>query len=433
MVKPIEFEPNRLNSKLVYSEKISILNGENDEVKFENIQTEFNEKIDKRNSESSKKQTVNTRSIQSISLYAKINSNHEQINRKLIFTTQNKVISIPTQFCSAKNSFSKCNNLLYPYCVWSSNYSICLDSSKDENSEFELQFNKQLLLINNSTYFKYNFSQTIENRPESLGLANEQSFENQVLSIKNNQITISLTLFIFLLSLFLFLFFSFLLAILFMFKIIRKNNRRDLIQINSIHWDKQLMSQSEKIKPTWSLLKFCKGIKNNNSSLSSECGTSQSSVSVEDKVTRRNYEIMYSHVFKKRHDLGAFTISGSNIGSLVSDKEQRYVYVDRESALRNQIPINEYEVALSAHLGNTNQPSISSHHENESKSSSISNQTPNSVTRLFTNFNNVRQGDNFPNHTQNRFKLKYSESLNCRPKSAILPQNNFNSLRKYYI
>lgn len=43
---------------------------------------------------------------------------NESAESHLIVLTQNRVVSFPWRFCELKLDARKCNNSLYPYCVW---------------------------------------------------------------------------------------------------------------------------------------------------------------------------------------------------------------------------------------------------------------------------------------------------------------------------
>lgn len=102
--------------EVVYSEQLSLFDDRGNLVfnaTNTSVRTNNEEKSSTNETESGRKEFEfePSRSIMSLK-YWRNDTSH------LIAMTQQKVISLPWRFCELKLDASKCNNSLYPYCVW---------------------------------------------------------------------------------------------------------------------------------------------------------------------------------------------------------------------------------------------------------------------------------------------------------------------------
>jgi hypothetical protein len=117
--------------------------------------------------------------------FKSLNHTKLNLNRTLLLVTQNKVITLPASYCQLKFSRDKCNNYLYPYCIWvdqkcqsydiNFNYQISdysLSSTTSFMSTLNVQNNTTIALNNkpNSTAQLY-IIQNIESKNSTLILS----------------------------------------------------------------------------------------------------------------------------------------------------------------------------------------------------------------------------------------------------------------------
>ncbi len=217
-----------IQSKLIYSEELTVFADKR--LQFDFITTNRNLNLKR----SSTKIFVENESIFNVKLFV------DNTDRRLILTTQNRVISLPAQYCAFKRDMNKCNNLIYPYCVWLSRQRKCVHAYLGNQSDDDL--NQEDIIISNNSLA--NSSQTYVPTQLELNLRletnkiNESFIMNQLLrtnssllmhetantesllymhsyfDLDNTKITISMNLILFIISLIAFLVLSFLIGVL---------------------------------------------------------------------------------------------------------------------------------------------------------------------------------------------------------------------------
>ena len=98
------------NFKLTYSEELSV----------------FEEKVDSSDS------TIKSPQINNIKLFKTANYSTKAY---FVLTTNTRVLAIPNAYCKLKLDKQKCNDKLFPYCVWSSRQNSCVESYLFEISD----------------------------------------------------------------------------------------------------------------------------------------------------------------------------------------------------------------------------------------------------------------------------------------------------------
>jgi hypothetical protein len=162
---PIKLEEHKthlpgisISSKLIYSEEMNLFNN-NQQEKKEDEEEEFSsssssssssfeiknyrlllsQKNNSPNSDLKQKSKQKSKKLLNAKLY-KNNSTKER--RYLIVMTQNKLISLPAQFCKKKTTPDKCKNNIYPYCYWSEEEAKCKISEETSFVQNKTRHNK---------------------------------------------------------------------------------------------------------------------------------------------------------------------------------------------------------------------------------------------------------------------------------------------------
>jgi hypothetical protein len=141
-----------INTKLIHSEEINLFCNQLEEARsFEIKSSKLFSTLKMNHSSQDLKLKIKQKSkrILNVKLYNNKSTNHQ---RYLIVMTQNKLISLPAQFCNKKTNAYECDNNLYPYCFWSKVESKC-QIFKETLVEKEMRYNtneKSFLNINRS-------------------------------------------------------------------------------------------------------------------------------------------------------------------------------------------------------------------------------------------------------------------------------------------
>lgn len=203
-----------LKQEVIYSEKLNIFD-EDGKLAFNYTLNSIN--IDPTLSlNANMKYQSNDESIINLKYLKNENQSH------LIMITQNRVISLPWLFCDLKKDATRCNNTLYPYCVWSVENQACVSAVlKNRQTADELEsliINRTSLL--DTSHRNRNYDLMEKNSNNSNYLANNLFKKFTDLSslnsytIRNNEITISMNLALFSTILILLLIFSLIFAVL---------------------------------------------------------------------------------------------------------------------------------------------------------------------------------------------------------------------------
>lgn len=315
---------------MVYSEEIKLFNKESNFL-FNYTSEDLSQSVIQNKPIYDRLQQIQSQTNSTAILNLNIYKDQVENNSFLIAITQNKIISLPGEFCSKKIDSKTCNNTIYPYCFWSAQLAKCFSIFSNLDNESNLEVSSLNITTEPLSLVKsfLDEQKTIVSKNDTIPLeilTDIQSYTSYI--IKKHDITISINLYFLLFILTLFLFVSLILCIFLFFKIYSKlisKNNNSSIKKPSTDLKSDFYNISKKFAFREKFLEFLK-LNKNQKNLKIENPVSYSS-SQQSSPFQGSSLVSYSSSSSKSTKSSTF----SNLNPNESSADPRYVCLNQNS------------------------------------------------------------------------------------------------------